>query len=386
MKGKRMRSFAAAAAALSLGLAAAMVPGMVTGPETAAAADLSQWRMVWNDEFNGANGSAPDGSKWNLIHAGGGFGNNELQYYTNRRDNSYLENGNLVIKAQKEEFGGHAYTSAKLTSQNKGDWKYGRFEIRAKLPYGRSVWPAFWMMPTDSVYGIWPKSGEIDIMENRGDQMNKVSGTIHYGNDWPNNLWSGADYLLPEGQSFADDYHTFAVEWEEREIRWYVDGQLYSTKRDWFTPGAAFPAPFDQRFYMQLNLAIGGPGTPFTGWQNPDDSVLPQRMYIDYVRVYERIGKDTGGEHVTADYTAGVSKLSSSQANIYFRPVTAARYVDVHYTVNNGIQQNLRMTNRNGVWETMVSGLKAGDTIRYWFTYEKNGPQYDSPPYTYRQS
>jgi len=187
--------------------------GPASSPPSAAAADT--WQLVWSDEFDGPNGSAPDPTKWNLIDAGGGFGNNELQYYTRRRDNSYLENGSLVIVAKKENYNNHAYTSAKLTSQYKGDWKYGRFEIRAKLPYGRGMWPAIWMMPTDSVYGGWPKSGEIDIMENRGDQMNKVSGTIHYGNDWPNNQWSGADYFLPAGQSFADAYHTFAVEWEE---------------------------------------------------------------------------------------------------------------------------------------------------------------------------
>ena len=290
--------------------------GPASSPPSAAAADT--WQLVWSDEFDGPNGSAPDPTKWNLIDAGGGFGNNELQYYTRRRDNSYLENGSLVIVAKKENYNNHAYTSAKLTSQYKGDWKYGRFEIRAKLPYGRGMWPAIWMMPTDSVYGGWPKSGEIDIMENRGDQMNKVSGTIHYGNDWPNNQWSGADYFLPAGQSFADAYHTFAVEWEEGVIRWYVDGVLYSTKTSWFTPSAPYPAPFDQRFYLILNLAIGGPNTPFTGFTNPDDSVLPQKFYIDYVRVYAKTSSG-GGSLVALDrtgWTATSSPAGSGAANM----------------------------------------------------------------------
>lgn len=266
----------------------------------AAAAPTDNWQLVWSDEFNGTNGSAPDSSKWNFVNQGGGFGNNELQYYTNRRDNSYLENGSLVIVAKKESYSGQSYTSAKLTSKDKGDWTYGRFEIRAKLPQGRGMWPAIWMMPTESVYGGWPKSGEIDIMENRGDQMSKVSGTIHYGNSWPNNSSSGNSYTLPNGPSFADAYHTFAVEWEQGVIRWYVDDILFSTKTGWFTPDNPYPAPFDQKFYMQLNLAIGGTNTPFTGKTSPDDSALPQKMYVDYVRVYAKALDRTGWTATTS--------------------------------------------------------------------------------------
>ncbi|MCD1259306.1 family 16 glycosylhydrolase [Paenibacillus athensensis] len=281
---------------------------------TASATPADNWQLVWSDEFNGTNGSAPDSTKWTLIDQGGGFGNSELQYYTSRRDNSYQENGSLVIAAKKESYSGQSYTSAKLISKNKGDWKYGRFEIRAKLPQGRGMWPAIWMLSTDGVYGGWPKSGEIDIMENRGDQMNKVSGTIHYGNDWPNNSSSGGSYLLPSGQSFADAYHTFAVEWESGAIRWYVDDVLFSTKTGWFTPSASYPAPFDQNFYMILNFAIGGPNTPFTGKTSPDDTVLPQKMYVDYVRAYTKA--PSGSALDRTGWTATTSPVNSTPANM----------------------------------------------------------------------
>jgi len=176
------------------------------------------------------------------------------------------------------------------------------------------MWPAIWMMPSNSVYGGWPKSGELDIMENRGDQMSKVSGTIHYGNDWPNNSWSGNSYTLPSAQSFADAYHTFAVEWEEGVIRWYVDDILFSTKTSWFTPNNPFPAPFDQKFYMQLNFAIGGPNTPFTGNTSPDDTVLPQKMYVDYVRVYT---KASGSALSRTGWTATTTPVNGTPANLF---------------------------------------------------------------------
>jgi beta-glucanase (GH16 family) len=264
-------------------------------PLKAAPAD-SNWVLVWSDECNGAAGSAVDGSKWNLVNSGGGFGNNEVQFYTNRTANSYYDgNGNLVIKTLRESYGGYNYTSAKLYSQNKGDWTYCRVQIRAKLPRGRCVWPAFWMMPTASRYGGWPICGEIDIMELRGDEPNKVGGTLHFGNPWK---YIGSSYYLSSG-TFDTAYHTFDLEWEQGVFRWYVDGQLYQTRNhpEWYCSGAnesSNPnAPFDQPFYLQLNTAVGGPNTPYTGNQNPDDSVFPQSMLIDYVRVYQR---STGSE------------------------------------------------------------------------------------------
>ncbi len=245
------------------------------------------WQLVWNDEFDG---SSIDSRKWeHEVNAQGG-GNNELQYYTARPENSYIENGNLVIRALKETYTGpegtREYTSARLRTKNKGDWKYGRFEIRAKLPFGQGLWPAIWMLPTDWVYGGWAASGEIDIMELLGQEPNKVYGTLHYGGEWPNNVHTGTSYTLPNG-NFSDDFHLFVLEWDTTAFRWYVDGIHYQTQTQWYSSGGAYPAPFDQRFHLLLNVAVGGnwPG-------NPDDSTtFPQTMVIDYVRVYKKAPK-----------------------------------------------------------------------------------------------
>lgn len=208
-----------------------------------------------------------------------GWGNNELQYY--RSENATVANGALTITARQENFAGYNYTSARLRTRNLGDWKYGRFEMRAKLPVTQGMWPAFWMLPTDEVYGGWAASGEIDIMESLGHEPERIYGTIHYGGSYPENTFSGnTTWLAPNS---ATDFHVYAIEWEEGEIRWYVDGQLYSTKTDWYSSGIPFPAPFDQRFHLLLNVAVGG---NFPG--NPDGStVLPQEYIIDYVRVYQ---------------------------------------------------------------------------------------------------
>ncbi|WP_267890512.1 carbohydrate binding domain-containing protein [Paenibacillus bouchesdurhonensis] len=245
------------------------------------------WNRVWSDEFEG---SSIDNSKWNFVQGGGGYGNNELQNYTNRAQNARIENGNLVIEAHKEDYQGNPYTSAKLTTEGKGDWTYGKFEIRAKMPQGKGIWPAIWMMSKDqNLYSGWPASGEIDIMELLGHEPNKIYGTLHYG--LPHEQAQGS-YTLPDGRTFAEDFHTFAVEWEPGEFRFYVDGVLYSKQNNWFSKNPqeggeyTYPAPFDRDFFLQLNLAVGGdwPG-------NPDPiTEFPQKMLVDYVRVYERDG------------------------------------------------------------------------------------------------
>jgi beta-glucanase (GH16 family) len=245
------------------------------------------WTLVWSDEFDGPQ---IDTTKWNFVDKGDGFGNNELEYYTPRPENAYIENGSLIIKALKESYQGNSYTSAKMFTQNKGDWTYGRIEVKTKLPYGQGIWPAIWMMPTDyALYGGWPGCGEIDIMEYLGHQTGTVYGTLHYGNPWKH---TGSSYTLPDGKQFCDDYHVFALEWQPGEFRWYVDGILYQTQNDWFCkdPKEAleytYPAPFDRQFYLQLNLAVGGtwPGNP------NDSTVFPQTMTVDYVRVYKYNG------------------------------------------------------------------------------------------------
>ncbi len=252
-----------------------------TLPPTATPTD--NWQLVWADEFDQPDGSAVDPARWSFNRGGGGWGNGEWQYYTDRTDNARIEDGALMIIAQREAYKGSRYTSARLVTKNKGDWLYGRFEVRAKLPYGQGIWPAIWMLPTDWEYGGWPLSGEIDIMELVGHEPGTVYGTIHYGNP---HTYTGDHYSLTAGQTFADDYHVFALEWEPGEIRWYVDGIHYQTQKEWFTSSTkgTYPAPFDRRFHLILNVAVGGawPGYP------DETTVFPQVMYVDYVRVYQK--------------------------------------------------------------------------------------------------
>lgn len=237
-----------------------------------------EWELVWSDEFDGRE---IDRSKWKYDVGGHGFGNNELQFYTDRAANAALEEGALVIRAQPEKFQNRGYTSAKL--QSRAAWTYGRFEFRVKLTHGRGIWPAIWMMPSDlKKYRGWPECGEIDILEQLGHEPDRVYGTLHFGNPRPP-AGKGASVALKKG-SLVDEWHEVALEWYPGEMRWFVDGELFSIQNDWFTsaPGAAWPAPFDRDFYLQLNLAVGGnwPG-------NPDAATTwPQKLRVDYVRVF----------------------------------------------------------------------------------------------------
>ncbi len=251
-------------------------------------ADPGDWTLVWSDEFNAPDGSPVDLTKWSLLNSSDGWGGSSQIYrFTDRIQNSYQENGNLVIKTIRENYAGYSYTSAKLYSQNKGDWTYGRFVVRAKLPHGPCLWPSIWMLPTTSSYGGWPVCGEIDIMENRGDIMERIDGTVFYGNPLKYNINT---YYLPAGQSFGDDFHEFALEWEPNVFRWYVDNNLYQTQTDWYCSSGAYPAPFDVPFYLQIQVAVGNSATPYTGFQTPDPSAFPQYMCVDYARVYQRNG------------------------------------------------------------------------------------------------
>jgi beta-glucanase (GH16 family) len=242
------------------------------------------WTLVWNDEFDG---SSIDPTKWeHEVNANGG-GNNELQYYTARSKNSRVEDGHLVIEAHKESYKGdegtREYTSARMRTRGKGDWVYGRMEIRARLPYGQGIWPAIWMLPTDWEYGGWPRSGEIDIMEILGHDPDNVHGTLHFGRAANDKSQDGGSLQMPEG-SLRSEFHTYTVEWKEDEIRWYVDDLQYGRVTNWYAPDNTFPAPFDKRFHMLLNVAVGGnwPGSPDAS------TVFPQRMEVDYVRVFEK--------------------------------------------------------------------------------------------------
>ncbi|WP_371189093.1 glycoside hydrolase family 16 protein [Thalassotalea maritima] len=295
---------------------------------TEATPTNSKWQLIWQDEFSA---DSIDSTKWSFEQNCFGGGNSERQCYTNRSENAFIDDGVLVIKAIKEDFTGPAkgdddpsydisdtrtqpYTSARLRSKDKGDWRYGRFEIRAKLPQGQGSWPAIWMLPTDWAYGSWPLSGEIDIMEAvnlyaKSDAdtppanglENRIHGTLHYGEKWPNNTYTGTGFTLPTGVNPADGFHVYAVEWEQGEIRWYMDGIHYATQRaeNWFSGAvdakANKYAPFDQRFHMILNLAVGGAWPEAVNEKGVDDSVFPQTMQVDYVRVYQcPINKETG--------------------------------------------------------------------------------------------
>jgi beta-glucanase (GH16 family) len=259
-------------------LAPALLLVATAWPGPSVAAD---WELVWSDEFDG---SSLDLSRWEPMIGNGcpnlcGWGNAELEYY--RAQNATVSGGMLTIEAREERYGGADYTSARLRTKNLGDWTYGRMEMRARLPIGQGLWPAFWMLPTDEVYGGWASSGEIDIMEYRGQEPNKVLGTIHYGGTYPDNQSSGHTKVLSSGD-FHSDFHVFALEWEPTELRWYVDGQLYGTQTKWSSAGGSFPAPFDQPFHLLLNVAVGG---YFVGDPNASTQ-FPQQMVVDYVRVY----------------------------------------------------------------------------------------------------
>ncbi|AFV00798.1 glycoside hydrolase family protein [Simiduia agarivorans SA1 = DSM 21679] len=271
---------------------------------------------MWSDEFDG---SAIDSGKWSHEVNCAGGGNNELQCYTARPENSFVADGLLNIVARAENFQGPAlqdddpaydaddrsasrnYTSARLRTKGQGDWRYGRMEIRAKMPQGQGLWPALWMLPTEWVYGGWPASGEIDIFEAVNSNAaggNEIHGTLHYGRYWPLNAYTGK--AITPGTPIWENFHTYAVEWEADEIRWYLNDTHFATQypstsngAGWFNyywvdqqTGFVFGengAPFDQLFHLILNVAVGGnwPGAPDA------QTSFPQSMQVDYVRVYE---------------------------------------------------------------------------------------------------
>ena len=237
-------------------------------------------KLIWSDEFN-VNG-LPDSTKWNYDVGGHGWGNNELQYYTYKElKNARVENGMLVIEALKEKMGDNEYTSARLVTKGKGDWKYVRIEVRAKLPKGQGLWPALWMLGENISEVSWPKCGEIDIMEMIGGSKDNQDGTVHGTVHW-DNAGSYANYggstELPFG-IFNDEFHVFSIDWDPQKIVWLLDGVQYHVI-DISPPGLD---EFHKPFFFILNVAVGGtwPG-------NPDGStVFPQEMKVDYVRVFQ---------------------------------------------------------------------------------------------------
>jgi beta-glucanase (GH16 family) len=237
------------------------------------------YKLVWSDEFVG---SEINGNSWNF-EAGNnnGWGNAELQNYTNRPQNVFLSKGNLIIEARKESLGGFNYTSARMTTKGKRFFTFGRIDIRAKLPVSKGMWPALWMLGENISTVNWPACGEIDIMELVGSAPNRVTGTAHWGSSSATHTYKGADYFLPTGEDFSQKFHVFSIVWEKDIIKWYVDDKLFYTNTLATVSPAAYP--FNANQFFIFNVAVGGnwPGSP------DSSTPFPQRMFVDYVRVFQ---------------------------------------------------------------------------------------------------
>ena len=261
-------------------------PTPVKTPTPAPTPSVDGYSLVWQDNF--ATDTAIDTSKWALETNDTGEGNGELEYYTTRSQNLFLQNGNLVLQALKENYTGadgqtRSYTSGRMHTL--ASWKYGRFEASMKLPGGQGIWPAFWLLPQSNTYGAWAASGEIDIMETinlGGAGGNNQYGTLHYGGVWPNDLSESQEYV--PAANMTTGFHTYAVEWDPSQIRFYFDNVLYETQTNWSSTGGTYPAPFNQPFFITLNVAVGGqwPGSP------DSTTAFPAQLQVQYVRVYQK--------------------------------------------------------------------------------------------------
>ena len=364
---------------------------------------VSDWQMVWSDEFDG---TSIDTNKWNFELNCAGGGNNEKQCYTDSEQNAFIKDGVLNIVALPAEEGAEKpYTSARLNTRYNADFTYGRFEMRAKLPSGQGSWPAFWMMPTDEVYGTWPRSGEIDILEavnlktvaEDGTVEANIHGTLHYGREWPNNSSSGKAYTLPEGMNPADDFHTYAIEWQEGEIRWYVDGYLYATQRrsevrynskdeavglkhkgwfaEYFEQGNGEltthwdNAPFDKDFYLILNNAVGGDWPENVNNLGVDAAAFAegQSFEVDYVRVYQcAANTDTGKgcETVRPGYDSLDDALVEGKAPVPTPPSDGiARNLDIF---NGTLNANwIAWDCCGGTTPETITDAEKGDAIKF---------------------
>lgn len=246
-------------------------------------ATLKNRQLIWSDEFNYSG--LPDTTKWGYDLGDGcpgncGWGNNEWQYYTaNRLENARVEDGHLIIEARKEKMGTKDYTSSRMVSRHKGDWTFGRIAVRAKLPKGLGVWPAIWMLPTDWVYGGWPNSGEIDIMENVGYMPDSLFGSVH--TERFNHILRTQTTKGVFSPTLSSQFHEYSIEWNAEKIDFFFDGKQYLTFRNRHEGSGAWP--FDQKFHLLLNIAVGG---NWGGAKGVNTLIWPQRMLVDYVRVY----------------------------------------------------------------------------------------------------
>lgn len=257
---------------------------LVTATWSCATFKREGYKLVWSDEFSYIG--YPDTTRWSYDLGDGcpnvcNWGNNESQYYTNGLKNARVENGHLVITALKEQVYKYGYSSARMVSKGMGDWKYGRIEARARLPYGRGIWPAIWMLPTERKYGGWPSSGEIDIMENVGFMPDSVFGSVHtkkFNHSIGTQKTRGVFI-----KNTHKDFHTYEIEWDPNKIDFLLDGKIYFTFRN--TGSGPEEWPFDQAFHIILNIAVGG---NWGGQKGIDENIFPQKMEVDYVRVYQK--------------------------------------------------------------------------------------------------
>ena len=246
---------------------------------------VAQDKLVWSDEFDYSG--APDPTKWTYDLGDGcpnvcGWGNNEKEHYTNHPINVRVENGVLIIEAHHHPNSPIKYTSTRLVTRGRASWKYGRIEVRAKLPAGRGTWPAIWMLPDEKSYGGWPRSGEIDIMEHVGYDQDRVHGTVHTeAYNHTKGTQKGKSLVV---ENASDEFHVYAIDWDEGKIEFFIDGEKYHTFER--TSDDPDEWPFDQTFHLIMNIAVGG---NWGGREGIDDSIWPQAMEVDYVRVYEQV-------------------------------------------------------------------------------------------------
>ena len=312
--------------------------------------NIDNWQPVWCDEFE-VDGLV-DSTKWTYDVGGGGWGNGELQYYTKADlDNARVFDGNLYITALKETVGSNSYTSARLVSKYRGDWQYGRIQIRAKMPSGRGLWSALWMLPTDWRYGGWPDSGEIDIMEYVGYDDDRIYGTIHTG-AYNHSLGTqiGFNKVITGAET---EYHLYEMIWEPGKIDLYIDGVKFAYFG--YNPNSNIDIansdawPFDQRFHLIMNIAVGG---TWGGSQGVDDTVFPQSMVVDYVRVYQKDYQGMDRENPSSISGLTVQKTTNSSVQIKWNHATddvAVKQYDVFF---NGVLK--ASTTVNGL---LVTGL-----------------------------
>ncbi|WP_227011694.1 family 16 glycosylhydrolase [Paenibacillus lutimineralis] len=339
---------------------------------TSSDPSIAGMTLIWQDEFNGTQ---LDTSKWNYelgYYIGDdpnswGWGNAELEHYTDSEQNVFVQDGKLNIRALNDpksfpqDPNRYAqYSSGKINTKGHLSLQYGRVDFSAKLPTGNGIWPALWMLPEDEAYGAWAASGEIDVMEAKGRLPGTTSGAVHFGGQWPVNKYIAGEYHFPDGQTFANDFHVYTLIWEEDNFKWYVDGKFFFkvTRDQWYSVAAPNNpnAPFDQPFYIIMNLAVGG---HFDGGLAPDPGDIPATMQVDYVRVY----KPGGGENPGNIPVSGIALSQTNaqlevdqqvQLNANVTPANATNK-QVSWTVSDA---SIASVNQNGV----VTGLASGTT------------------------